>query len=837
MRDAVNVNISDQYESLNRPPYTGAHIPQQRSTHDQSSPNVESLLGKMASKLQDGIDRPRPELLHFSGIETEYVRFITNFNLNIDRRVHDTSTKLSYLKKTAAANTPYGKALRARREQEQQHRLRFQSSNRRKIHAHSTAVTSAVDSSVTSAKHIEKGRDVCPDSLSHERNSDVHIHCVQVQEEDLPSQQIKCLWESDFKDASLSPIPSMSKEDKYALQLMEDSDEIVNGHYQLLLSWKPGCPNLPDNGSVAMKRLKYIERKLKSDPVLKMKYCDTMKKYISLGFAKRISNEYKVGRKGAVWYLPHPCVFWTKARQHEIAIVADIEAMFHQVKVHPKDWNVLRFMWWPGGDLSQDPSEYFMVRHIFGSVSSPFCANWSLKKTAQDHQDEFDDEVVKGVERNFYVDDYLNCSSTVDQGIHIVRKTNKLLEKKGFHLAKWKSSNPEVLSEIPAKDRADSASSVNLEPEKIDRVLGIKWNIQEDCFGFDVNLKSKPATKRRILSVLSSIFDPTGIVAPVIFKARILMQQLCRSNYGWDDKISNSENLLWNRWLENIPGLENIFMQKCFAPSGFGNIVTRQIHHFADGSAVAYGTVSYLRLINEDGKIHVAFLLGKARLAPIKTVSIPRLELTAAALAVKLDLFLRRELDFKEIESMFWTDSTSVLLSINNTSRRFPTFVANRLAKIEDGSNALQWRYVPTDLNPADDASRGLSVQSLMDERWLKGPSFLQEQEEHWPKPPVQLPDEFPMDKFISYFSTWYKLKKASAWMIRFKDYFHKKKENYRCNEKLEVEELRVAGDDILKYKQRQEFGEVIDALLKDNQRSTSGKQVLERLKIFNLPA
>ncbi|XP_039268857.2 uncharacterized protein LOC120343903 [Styela clava] len=399
-------------------------------------------------------------------------------------------------------------------------------------------------------------------------------------------------------------------------------------------------------------------------------------------------------------------------RQHEIAIVADIEAMFHQVKVHPKDWNVLRFMWWPGGDLSQDPSEYFMVRHIFGSVSSPFCANWSLKKTAQDHQDEFDEKVVKGVERNFYVDDYLNGSSTVNQGIHIVRETNKLLEKKGFHLAKWKSSNPEVLSEIPAKDRADSASSVNLEPEKIDRVLGIKWNIQEDCFGFDVNVKSKPATKRGILSVLSSIFDPMGIVAPVILKARILMQQLCRNNYGWDDEISNSENLLWNGWLEDIPGLENIFMQRCFAPSGFGNIVTRQIHHFADGSAVAYGTVSYLRLINEDGKIHVAFLLGKARLAPIKTVSIPRLELTA----VKLDLFLRRELDFEEIESMFWTDSTSVLLSINNTSRRFPTFVANRLAKIEEGSNALQWRYVPTDLNPADDASRGLSVQSLMDE-------------------------------------------------------------------------------------------------------------------------
>ncbi|XP_077967672.1 uncharacterized protein LOC144421939 [Styela clava] len=323
-----------------------------------------------------------------------------------------------------------------------------------------------------SAKKSILGWSLVGPALFYERNSDVHIHCVQVQEEDLLSQQIKCLWESNFKDASLSPIPSMSKEDKYALQLMEDSVEIVDGHYQLPLPWKPGCPDLPDNRS-AMKRL--------------------------------------------------------------------LEA------------------------------------HIWRSVSSPFCANWSLKKTAQDHRDEFDEKVVKGVERNFYVDDYLNGSSTVDQGIHIVRETNKLLEKKGFYLAKWKSFNPEVLSGIPAKDRADSASSVNLEPEKIDRVLGIKWNIQDYCFGFDVNVKSEPATKRGILSVFSSIIDPLGIVAPVILKARILMQQLCRNNYGWDDEISNSENLLWNRWLEDIPGPENIFMQRCFAPSGFGNIVTRQI--------------------------------------------------------------------------------------------------------------------------------------------------------------------------------------------------------------------------------------------------------------------
>ena len=131
--------------------------------------------------------------------------------------------------------------------------------------------------------------------------------------------------------------------------------------------------------------------------------------------------------------------------------------------------------------------------------------------------------------------------------------------------------------------------------------------------------------------------------------------------------------------------------------------------------------------------------MGKARTAPLKSITIPRLELSAAVLASRLDKIIRREIDLPVHESVFWTDSTCVMNYIRSNEKRFHTFVANRVAIIHDGSSLS---------NPAGDASRGLAVDSLIKKnRWIRGPDFLWEQESRWPTQPTtvrEIPDDDP---------------------------------------------------------------------------------------------
>ena len=156
--------------------------------------------------------------------------------------------------------------------------------------------------------------------------------------------------------------------------------------------------------------------------------------------------------------------------------------------------------------------------------------------------------------------------------------------------------------------------------------------------------------------------------------------------------------------------------------------------------------LAYLRIC-KSSSVHIKFAIGKSRLAPIKSVSIPRLELEAATLAVKLNVAILREVRRTDLMTTFWTDSTTVFHMIHNFSKRFPTFVANRLAKIDETSNPNQWRYVPSNLNPADDATRGLDASKLINQsRWINGPYFLKFEDDLWPVATCALPvipDEF----------------------------------------------------------------------------------------------
>ena len=682
------------------------------------------------------------------------------------------------------------------------------------------------------------------------------------------NEQFQSYCDMEFNDSVYSEARSMSANDKHAMELMSDSIKLENDHYQLALPWRNDPPCLENNRSVVEHRLKLLKRRLSRDQDLKSKYKDCMEDLIKRGYATKAQP---VEVQGKTWYLPHHAVqhpakpgkvrvvfdcsakyhgkslndellqgpdltnslvgVLTRFRQDSVAFMSDVEAMFHQVRVNPEDRSALRFLWWPNGNLDLEPEEFMMTVHLFGAVSSPSCANFALRKTATDNQEDFSNEAVKTVERNFYVDDCLKSVDSEEDAIHLSSELSQLLKRGGFRLTKWLSNKRKVVESVPESDRAASVKDLDFDHTLVERALGVQWHVTSDTFGFRIATKDKPPTRRGILSVISSIYDPLGFVAPFHLSAKILLHNLCRKQLGWDDLIPEEDLIRWKSWLEELPILEQFSIDRCFKPPSFGDIISCQLHHFSDASQVAYGAVSYLRLVNARHEVHCSFVMGKSRLSPLKPVTIPRLELSAAVLSTRLDRMIRQEIELSINDSFYWTDSTCVLRYIANSERRNKTFVANRVAAIREQSIPCQWRYVGTKTNPADDASRGLTTEAIItSNRWTKGPEFLWLSEGKWPQMPAAIEEEIeqkPLEEVAATFATrrmdvvevfkrfssWYSLKRFVAWILRYRNRLRiavtrRKKEDLRQShhdqkiDPLKVHELEEAEREIIKVVQ-----------------------------------
>jgi hypothetical protein len=318
----------------------------------------------------------------------------------------------------------------------------------------------------------------------------------------------------------------------------------------------------------------------------------------------------------------------------------------------------------------------------------------------------------------------------------------ELLGRAGFNLTKWICNRDEVNEAVEEGDKSKRLMELTGCESVSERALGVLWDVKSDVFTYKISpaCMSKPYTKRGLLSMLSSIYDPLGYASPFILKARKIVQDLFRIKAEWDDAIPSEQRSQWLEWVADLPNMERCQIPRCIKPIHFGPVINCQLHHFADASETAYGVVSYLRAENEEGEISSSLLMAKGRLSPLKILTIPRLELSAATLAVKQDGYIRREIDVEIHETHFWSDSTIVLQYIKSENRRFQTFVANRVAIIHDGSTPGQWHHVGTKENPADHISRGLSAEELSSSMWLNGPAFLTQDISHWPQSPT-IPD------------------------------------------------------------------------------------------------
>ena len=711
--------------------------------------------------------------------------------------------------------------------------------------------------------------------------------------------QVEKFWKTDFVDTLSSTKLAMSVEDERALKLMEDSVVKVSGHYQVALPWRFQPPYLLNNRIAAEQRLQLLRNKFLRDEEFFRKYKDTINDYIAKGYARRVPDEQLDVIDKPLWYLPHHAVFHSRKpdklrivfdcatkfrgtslndqlmhdpdltnnlfgvlnrfRQEAIALVSDIEGMFHQVKVDPKDYDALRFLWWQDGDLTQQPVEYRMVVHLFGSTSSPSCASFCLRKTALDNKGDFGHQVIDTVLKNFYVDDCLKTVSSKAVAVQLRIDLCHLLSRDGFRLTKWLCNDKDVLETIPKFERARSVLDLDLSNQNLphERTLGVQWNMNSDTFTFKVEPKQKPFTRRGILSMTSSVYDPLGLVSPVIVPAKKLLQDLCQQKIGWDDEIALEELTRWKSWISGLPKLSQVAIPRHLRPADLSEVRSCHLHHFADASQVAYGAVAYVRFVSANRQIHCSFLTAKSRLAHVKPMTIPRLELSAAVLAVRIDRALREELELTIDKSVFWSDSTSVLQYIRNQGRRFRTFVANLLAVIRDGSQPTQWKYVPTSDNPADLVSRGASVEELIHQsRWFSGPKFLWKEESSLPTMPKTLKEisegdpeikkevqihfssaQPLLDSMIQRYSSWYKLKRGVARLLQFIKSLQFRlrltknltslPDTWFPPKQLSVEDIKTAEIQLIKYVQRSSFPYIM-AILK---RETPARQQKSELK------
>jgi len=537
-------------------------------------------------------------------------------------------------------------------------------------------------------------------------------------------------------------------------------------------------------------------------------------------------------------------------RQEPVAVMADIEAMFYQVRVPESQFDCLRFVWWLNGNVDDSLEDYQMAVHLFGAVS-PSCANFALQKTALDNETSFGRAAADTLRKNFYVDDMLKSVSDVATAVTLISAVKQMCVSGGFRLTKFVSNSREVLETISVSDRAKNVVSVDLSQSAlpVERALGVHWCVENDTLGFRIVLKDKPLTRRGMLSTISSVYDPLGLVAPFLLKGKKLFQYMCSSHLDWDQPIVGEERAIWERWRACLPSLAMIEVPRCVKLLGF-SLVSAELHHFSDVSHTGYGQCSYLRLTDADGQVHCA--IGKSRVTPAKSVTIPRLELTAATVSVKVSRMLESEIQYENLRSIYWTDSKAVLGYIRSEAGRFHIFVANRVQLIRDNSDISAWNYVESNINPADDASRGLDCENVSSShRWFTGPSFLWKTCDNWPiqshtvlEPSAECDPEVKkhvtvcatltavisidiIDRLLSYHSSWYKLKKSMAWiLILIKQLYHKVKgmQLRDMTERLTVDELQSAEMAILKYVQKQTFSEEIAA---QESRSVSESRVI----------
>lgn len=589
------------------------------------------------------------------------------------------------------------------------------------------------------------------------------------------------LVESFFKTESVVSIfkgkPALSVEDKRAQQTLDEKTKLVNNHYQVPMLYKDEDPEITADGYyVSLKRWTVLEEKFRANPEFFQRYKTVITDLLLKKCSRKMTAEEAKKKTKKTRYLPHGPVInpnkpeklrvvkdaaskakgkslndflvtgpdllnclvgiLLRFKRGSVGIAADIEAMFHRVLACVEDRDCLRFLWKDDLDAAE-PDVYQMNVHIFGAKCSPTCAEYALQRTAKDNQKDFSELAVNTVLRDFYVDDLISGESSPELAAKLANELIDLCKRGGFRLTKWTSNSREVLASLPPSELAAKEVNLELDELPVERVLGMHWNTDRDQFIFRMIQKEAPSTKRGALTIVSSVFDPLGYEAPFILRAKLIIQQLWRLKIDWDEQMPEPILSQWLQWLTELPEIANFAVPRRYAPDfNLFEAKRLEVHTFADASEVAMGVVSYLRITSPDDVISCSFLKANTNCAPLKPMGPARLETQACVLAVRQQDLIRSEIDLKVDRYVLWSDSMTAIQYINNETRRFHVYIANRITEIHESTDPSQWYHCPGLQNPADDCSRGLAASDInLKHRFLHGPDFLYQEEKHWPHP------------------------------------------------------------------------------------------------------
>ncbi|XP_045455994.1 uncharacterized protein LOC123665778 [Melitaea cinxia] len=509
----------------------------------------------------------------------------------------------------------------------------------------------------------------------------------------------------------------------------------------------------------AINRFKQLERKFQRNETLKEEYLKVIREYIAMGHMIRSETTDK-----NFIYLPHHAVIRedkdttkvrvvydasasgsngkslndammvgpvlqpdlrsliTTWRTYKICVVGDIVKMYRMINITGVHTNLQRIVWRDSPD--KDLESYNLTTVTFGTAAAPYLAVRTLHQLADDEAKEYPHSAPV-IKRSFYMDDLMTGSDSEEKTKKKCEEIRMILRKGGFIMQKWCSNSEEVLRYLQGGEKKIN-DTVEIKLDKVIKILGLTWDRKEDIFKITVNLPEMihPVTKRSILSDVARLFDPFGWLSPVVITAKIWIQKLWLCNLGWDDKLPLHMCEDWIRYREELTHLQNIQIPRWLKTTK-NNFNTVELHGFADASTQAYAAVTYLKIVDGD-EVHTMILASRTKVAPLKQLSVPRLELCAAALLAELMYDLAELLKINKDNIFAWTDSMVVLSWLQAQPSRWRTFVANRVSDILRVLDNDRWRHIKSTDNPADIATRGLRAYELENYNiWWSGPEWL----------------------------------------------------------------------------------------------------------------